>query len=214
MISGNLPALAVLLTPLILWGSEGPQAAAAPETGKASQKPAPTQSLQAILLRRLGLQRRPRPKPGLPVPQYLLDLYQLHLGKAPSSFPDSERPFLEERAMAANTVRAFHHVGALPSARLLQKLVSCTAGEGWGGVPRCWETPVAERSGAAEPRGVGGQQGRCRRLSPGRGAESRACGLSASAGGPQRGAHQVSLEGGPGQAGKRLGASSCCNPKG
>ncbi|XP_060113975.1 bone morphogenetic protein 2-like [Heteronotia binoei] len=110
MVPGNLPVLAVLLIHLAFWGSEGPRVASATETGKAPQKPAPLQSLQAVLLRRLGLQRRPRPKPGLLVPQYLLDLYQFCLGKAASSFSDSEWPFLEERAATANTVRAFHHV--------------------------------------------------------------------------------------------------------
>nr|XP_056703329.1 bone morphogenetic protein 2-like [Euleptes europaea] len=110
MVSGNLPALAVLLLPLVLWGSQGPQMATGPEIDQANPKQVPIQSLQAILLRRLGLQRRPRPKPGLPVPQYLLDLYQFCLGKALSSLPDLERPFLEEQARTANTVRAFHHV--------------------------------------------------------------------------------------------------------
>ncbi|XP_015282750.1 PREDICTED: bone morphogenetic protein 2 [Gekko japonicus] len=113
MVSGNLPALAALLMPLVLWGSEGPRGATPPETGQAAQKQAPIQSLQAVLLRRLGLQRRPRPKPGLPVPQYLLDLYRFRLGKSLSSFPDSEWPFLEERATTANTVRALHHVDHL-----------------------------------------------------------------------------------------------------
>ncbi|XP_054856005.1 bone morphogenetic protein 4-like [Eublepharis macularius] len=110
MVSGNLPVLAILLMPLVLWGSEDPQLATAPGIGKADPKQVPIQSLQAILLRRLGLQRRPQPKPGLPVPQYLLDLYHFCLGKVLASFSDLERPFLEERARTANTVRAFHHV--------------------------------------------------------------------------------------------------------
>ncbi|KAL8219764.1 UNVERIFIED_CONTAM: hypothetical protein K2H54_033193 [Gekko kuhli] len=113
MVFGNLPALVLLLVPLVLRGSEGPWGATLPETGKAAQKQAPIQSLQAVLLRRLGLQRQPRPKPGLPIPQYLLDLYRSRLGKPLSSFPDSKRPFLEERATTASTVRAFHHVDNL-----------------------------------------------------------------------------------------------------
>ncbi|XP_048356678.1 bone morphogenetic protein 4-like [Sphaerodactylus townsendi] len=110
MVSGNLPILAVLFMPLVLWGSEGPHVAPTPETSQADSKRVLIQSLQATLLRHLGLQRRPRPKPGLLVPQYLLDLHQFCLGKALSSLPELERPFLEEQARTANTVRAFRHV--------------------------------------------------------------------------------------------------------
>lgn len=114
MVSGNLPVLVVLLVPLVLWGSENPQVAS-PETadraGKHDLPQVPARSLQSILLRRLGLQKRPEPRPGLVVPQYLLDLYQFYLGKVPSSsFGDAELPFLEERGGRANTVRMFHHV--------------------------------------------------------------------------------------------------------
>ncbi|XP_053124849.1 bone morphogenetic protein 2-like [Hemicordylus capensis] len=113
MVSGNLPVLAILLMPLVLWGSEGPWAATpgrADGTGKHDPKQVPVQSLQSILLRRLGLQRRPEPKPGLVVPQYLLDLYHFYLGKAPSSHTDSAPPFLEDQAGQGNTVRTFHHL--------------------------------------------------------------------------------------------------------
>ncbi|XP_062996127.1 bone morphogenetic protein 2-like [Elgaria multicarinata webbii] len=113
MVSGNLPVLTILLMPLVFWGSEGPRAASpgtGERTGKHDPKQVPIQALQTILLRRLGLQRRPEPKPGLVVPQYLMDLYQFCLGKAPPSLKETELPFLEEQAGRANTVRTFHHV--------------------------------------------------------------------------------------------------------
>ncbi|XP_061452579.1 bone morphogenetic protein 2-like [Rhineura floridana] len=113
MVSGNVAVLGVLLTSLVFWGSEGPRAAP-PGTSKRAglhdSKQVPIQALQTVLLRRLGLQRRPEPRPGLVVPQYLLDLYQFCLGKAPSSLKETELPFLEEQAGRANTVRTFHHV--------------------------------------------------------------------------------------------------------
>ncbi|KAM6427871.1 bone morphogenetic protein 2-like [Liasis olivaceus] len=113
MVSGNLPVWVILLVPLAFWGSESLQMAspgAAEQSGKHDPEQLPIQAFQTILLRRLGLQRRPDPKPKLLVPHYLLDLYQFCLRRAPLSPKDAERPFLEARAAAANTVRTFHHV--------------------------------------------------------------------------------------------------------
>ncbi|KAF7242302.1 Bone morphogenetic protein 4 [Varanus komodoensis] len=113
MVSANLPVLTILLMPLLFWGSEGPRAASsgtAERTSENDPKQIPMQVLQTILLRRLGLQRRPEPKPGLLVPQHLMDLYQFCLGKAPPSLKKTELPFLEEQAGRANTVRSFYHV--------------------------------------------------------------------------------------------------------
>ncbi|XP_034973008.2 bone morphogenetic protein 2 [Zootoca vivipara] len=111
MVSGNLAVLVVLLIPLEFWRSGGLLAASPGTAGKHdSTKQVPIQALQTILLRRLGLQRRPEPRAGFVVPQYLLDLYQFCLGKAPSSLKETELPFLEEQAGRANTIRTFHHV--------------------------------------------------------------------------------------------------------
>ncbi|KAJ6663783.1 hypothetical protein lerEdw1_009862 [Lerista edwardsae] len=114
MVSANWPVLGILLLPLVLWGSESPQAAApgtADRAGKHDPRQVPVQSLQSTLLRRLGLQRRPEPKVELVAPQHLLDLYRFYLGEGPSPFGDAELPFLEERGggRGADTVRMFHH---------------------------------------------------------------------------------------------------------
>ncbi|KAH0631497.1 hypothetical protein JD844_005841 [Phrynosoma platyrhinos] len=109
MVSGNLTVLSMLFVSLAFWGTEAPQGPS-PGTNKHDSMQVPIQALHTILLRRLGLQRRPEPKPGLVVPQYLLDLYQFCLGKAPPSLQETELPFLEEQAGRANTVRTFHHV--------------------------------------------------------------------------------------------------------
>lgn len=112
MVSGNLPVLGVLLVPLVLWGSESPQAAALGTADNGAGKHDPRQvPLQSILLRRLGLQRRPEPKAELVAPQHLLDLYRFYLGEGPAPFRDAELPFLEERGGGADTVRVFHHTG-------------------------------------------------------------------------------------------------------
>ncbi|KAM9358794.1 bone morphogenetic protein 16 [Symphorus nematophorus] len=71
-------------------------------------KPSLAQTIQSLLLSRLGLQSQPDPRPGVPVPRYLLDLYrfhqqQYHLVEDPSfSFPS-------QHIQQANTVRSFHH---------------------------------------------------------------------------------------------------------
>ncbi|XP_032083815.1 bone morphogenetic protein 2-like [Thamnophis elegans] len=113
MISGNLPVLVILLVPLAFWASESLQMAS-PDTAepKSNRIPEqlPLQIFQTVLLKRLGLQRRPEPKPKLMVPQYLLDLYRFSSRKPPASPKDTEQPFLEGRAATANTVRTFHHV--------------------------------------------------------------------------------------------------------
>lgn len=75
-------------------------------------KPSLAQTIQSLLLSRLGLQSQPDPRPGVPVPRYLLDLYrfhqqQYHLVEDPSfSFPS-------QHIQQANTVRSFHHDGKL-----------------------------------------------------------------------------------------------------
>ncbi|XP_008112056.1 bone morphogenetic protein 2 [Anolis carolinensis] len=109
MVSGNLAVLSMLFVSLAFWRFEAPQGAS-PGTDKHDPRELPIQALHTILLRRLGLQRRPEPKPGHVVPQYLLDLYQFALGRVPPSLQGTDLPFLEEQAGRANTVRTFHHV--------------------------------------------------------------------------------------------------------
>lgn len=119
MVSGNLPVLSILLIPLICWGPKGSWAATPAASAHESQE-APIQALQTILLRRLGLQKRPEPKTGLVIPRYLLDLYQFCSGKPPPSLQETDLPFLEEQAGKANTVRTFHHVGEISFSYLLK----------------------------------------------------------------------------------------------
>lgn len=114
MVSGNLPVWVILLVPLAFWASKSLQMASpgtAEPTSKHVPEQLPIQTFQTVLLKRLGLQRRPDPKPKLLVPQYLLDLYRFSSRQLPASPKDTEQPFLRGRAATANTVRTFHHVG-------------------------------------------------------------------------------------------------------
>lgn len=121
MLPANLLLLMVLLLPQASSGRQGgdtsetihgrasPTPPSSPLTSTLAD-PSLAQSIQSLLLSRLGLQSQPDPRPGVPVPQYLLDLYrfhqqQYHLVEDPSfSFP---RRHIEQ----ANTVRSFHHNG-------------------------------------------------------------------------------------------------------
>uniref|UniRef100_A0A3Q3BQM1 Bone morphogenetic protein 16 n=1 Tax=Kryptolebias marmoratus TaxID=37003 RepID=A0A3Q3BQM1_KRYMA len=104
MLPANLLLLMVLLLPQALSGRQGG------DTSETNHGRALSQTIQSLLLSRLGLQSQPEPRPGVPVPQYLLDLYrfhqqQYHLVEDPSfSFP-------EQHIEQANTVRSFHHIG-------------------------------------------------------------------------------------------------------
>ncbi|XP_067413341.1 bone morphogenetic protein 4-like [Emydura macquarii macquarii] len=129
MVSDNLPVLMILLLPAVLLGSEGSHSpgeaspGATDRTSKLLPEPAFIQSLQTFLLKRLGLQGRPEPKPGHAVPQYLLDLFRFHSGQAPS-LRGAGFPFPVQHAEQANTVRAFHHLdglGHIPEARDIER---------------------------------------------------------------------------------------------
>lgn len=123
MFPANLLLLMVLLLPQASSGRQGGDTSEI-DHGRVSSTPSPpshppagsllepnlAQTVQSLLLSRLGLQSQPDPRPGVPVPRYLLDLYrfhqqQYHLVEDPSfSFPS-------QHIQQANTVRSFHHSG-------------------------------------------------------------------------------------------------------
>lgn len=125
MFPANLLLLMVLLLPQASSGRQGgdtsktdhgrvspvPSSLLSPSAGSLV-KPSLAETIQSLLLSRLGLQSQPDPRPGVPVPRYLLDLYrfhqqQYHLVEDPSfSFPS-------QHIQQANTVRSFHHNGKL-----------------------------------------------------------------------------------------------------
>ncbi|MED6250975.1 hypothetical protein ATANTOWER_017999 [Ataeniobius toweri] len=119
MLPANLLLLMVLLLPQASSGRQGgessetnngrvPPSPSSPSPTAALPDPGLAQTIQSLLLSRLGLQSQPKPRPGVPVPQYLLDLYrfhqqQYHLLEDPSfSFPS-------HHIQQANTIRSFHH---------------------------------------------------------------------------------------------------------
>ncbi|KAF7669008.1 hypothetical protein LDENG_00269480 [Lucifuga dentata] len=120
MFPANLLLLMVLLLPQALYGRQEidhgrvsrPLSSLSPLMGSSALEPSLAQTIQSLLLSRLGLQSQPDPRPGVPVPQYLLDLYrfhqqQYHLVEDPSfSFPS-------QHIQQANTIRSFHHTEPL-----------------------------------------------------------------------------------------------------
>lgn len=122
MFPANLLLLMVLLLPQASSGRQGgetseidhgrvppvPSTLPPPSPSSSISKPNLAQTIQSLLLSRLGLQSQPDPRPGVPVPRYLLDLYrfhrqQYHLVEDPAfSFPS-------QHIQQANTVRSFHH---------------------------------------------------------------------------------------------------------
>ncbi|CAL8361952.1 unnamed protein product [Merluccius merluccius] len=128
MFPANLLLLMVLLLPQASSGRQGRDAghidhgrvsSTPPSLTSPSPPPTPlvlepslSQTIQGLLLKRLGLQSQPEPRPGVTVPQYLLDLYrfhqqQYHLVEDPAfSFPS-------QHVEQANTIRSFHHTERL-----------------------------------------------------------------------------------------------------
>nr|UYS55118.1 bone morphogenetic protein 16 [Rachycentron canadum] len=121
MFPANLLLLMVLLLPQASYGRQGGDTSEI-DHGRVSHRPSSllhppassllepslAQTIQSLLLSRLGLQSQPDPRPDVPVPRYLLDLYrfhqqQYHLVEDPSfNFPS-------QHIQQANTVRSFHH---------------------------------------------------------------------------------------------------------
>ncbi|XP_028320982.1 bone morphogenetic protein 16 [Gouania willdenowi] len=120
MFPANLLLLMVLLLPQASYGRQGKDTSKI-DHGRVfpSTVPSPppldpnlARTIQTLLLNRLGLQSQPEPRPSVPVPQYLLDLYRFHqqqyhlVGDPSFSFPD-------QHIQQANTVRSFHHTESL-----------------------------------------------------------------------------------------------------
>uniref|UniRef100_A0A674A5B4 Bone morphogenetic protein 16 n=1 Tax=Salmo trutta TaxID=8032 RepID=A0A674A5B4_SALTR len=61
-----------------------------------------------LLLSRLGLQSHPNPRPGAPIPQYILDLYRFH-SQQYHLVQDPHFSYPSQHVQEANTVRSFHH---------------------------------------------------------------------------------------------------------
>lgn len=78
--------------------------------GAPDPKPSLAETIQSLLLRRLGLQSQPDPRPGVPVPRYLLDLYRFHQQQY-HLVEDPLFSFPRQHIQQANTVRSFHHNG-------------------------------------------------------------------------------------------------------
>nr|XP_057935905.1 bone morphogenetic protein 16 [Doryrhamphus excisus] len=118
MLPANLLLLMVLLLPHASSGRQGDtgdivdNGTPSDPTPSSTLEPGLARTIQSLLLSRLGLQSQPDPRPGVPVPRYLMDLYrfhqqQYHLLEDPSfSFPS-------HHVQQANTVRSFHHTEPL-----------------------------------------------------------------------------------------------------
>lgn len=125
MLPANLLLLMVLLLPQVSSGRQGGDASQ-PDHGRASPvpsslptppaaprlKPSLAETIQSLLLSRLGLQAQPDPRPGVPVPRYLLDLYRFHQQQY-HLVEDPLFNFPRQHIQQANTVRSFHHNGEL-----------------------------------------------------------------------------------------------------
>uniref|UniRef100_A0A674A460 Bone morphogenetic protein 16 n=1 Tax=Salmo trutta TaxID=8032 RepID=A0A674A460_SALTR len=114
MFPAKLLVLMVLLLPQALSGRQG--FATEPDGSVPSLSPlSPTplepslaQTIQNLLLSRLGLQSHPNPRPGAPIPQYILDLYRFH-SQQYHLVQDPHFSYPSQHVQEANTVRSFHH---------------------------------------------------------------------------------------------------------
>uniref|UniRef100_A0A667X651 Bone morphogenetic protein 16 n=1 Tax=Myripristis murdjan TaxID=586833 RepID=A0A667X651_9TELE len=125
MLPANLLLLMVLLLPQASSGRQGGDtseiddgrvspspSSLSPSPPGSILEPSLAQTIQSLLLSRLGLQSQPDPHPGVPVPRYLLDLYRFHQ----QQYHLVEDPFFSfpsQHVQRANTVRSFHHTAAL-----------------------------------------------------------------------------------------------------
>ncbi|XP_077467688.1 bone morphogenetic protein 16 [Stigmatopora argus] len=111
MLPANILLLMVLLLPQASPSGQG-NTGEVDNGGLATSEPSPSESLaqtiQSLLLSRLGLRSQPNPRPGVPVPQYLMDLYRFHQQQY-HLLEDPSFTFPSEHVQRANTVRSFHH---------------------------------------------------------------------------------------------------------
>uniref|UniRef100_A0A3Q3G7B7 Bone morphogenetic protein 16 n=1 Tax=Labrus bergylta TaxID=56723 RepID=A0A3Q3G7B7_9LABR len=107
MFPANLLLLMVLLLPQASSGRQGGDTSEINNAGS-FLKPSLAQTIQSLLLSRLGLQSQPNPRPGVPVPRYLLDLYRFHQQQY-HLVEDPLFSFPSQHIQQANTVRSFHH---------------------------------------------------------------------------------------------------------
>uniref|UniRef100_A0A3B5R7F0 Bone morphogenetic protein 16 n=2 Tax=Xiphophorus maculatus TaxID=8083 RepID=A0A3B5R7F0_XIPMA len=119
MLPANLLLLMVLLLPQASSGRQGgessetdsgrvPPTPSSPSPAAALPDPGLAQTIQSLLLSRLGLQSQPNPRPDVPVPQYLLDLYRFHQQQY-HLLEDPTFSFPSHHIQQANTIRSFHH---------------------------------------------------------------------------------------------------------
>lgn len=125
MLPANLLLLMVLLLPQASSGRQGgdtsktdhgrgspvPSSLLSPPASS-PLKPSLAQTIQSLLLSRLGLQSQPDPGPGVPVPRYILDLYRFHQQQY-HLVEDPLFSFPTQHIQQANTVRSFHHNGKI-----------------------------------------------------------------------------------------------------
>lgn len=125
MLPANLLLLMVLLLPQASSGRQGgdtsktdhgrgspvPSSLLSPPLGS-PLKPSLAQTIQSLLLSRLGLKSQPDPGPGVPVPRYILDLYRFHQQQY-HLVEDPLFSFPTQHIQQANTVRSFHHNGKI-----------------------------------------------------------------------------------------------------
>ncbi|CAN9511414.1 unnamed protein product [Ophioblennius macclurei] len=119
MFPANLLLLMVLLLPQASSGRQGgdtseidhgrvPPTPSSLSSLPSLLDPGLAQTIQTLLLSRLGLQSQPDPRPGVQVPAYLLDLYRFHQQQY-HLVEDPLFSFPSQHIQQANTVRSFHH---------------------------------------------------------------------------------------------------------
>ncbi|MGH0191672.1 UNVERIFIED_CONTAM: hypothetical protein FKN15_069084 [Acipenser sinensis] len=120
MVAGVRALMVLLLCQVLLGGSAG----LIPDVGRRkfseSGRQSPQQSEDILnefelrLLNMFGLKQRPNPSKNAVIPQYMLDLYRMHLGdgeESPYRPGSALSQYPDRSASRANTVRSFHHEG-------------------------------------------------------------------------------------------------------
>ncbi|MBN3280707.1 BMP2 protein, partial [Polyodon spathula] len=118
MVAGVRALMVLLLCQVLVGGSAG----LIPDVGRRkfseSGRQSPQQSEDILnefelrLLNMFGLKRRPNPSKNAVIPQYMLDLYRMHLGdgeESPYRPGSALSQYPDRSASRANTVRSFHH---------------------------------------------------------------------------------------------------------